>query len=586
MSTLLYVSYGYLTTKVEGNETSKKLSAVAKILEIEYSGGNESLSTDGSFIPGSVLTKTFTIKNHKKKPNEKGRVKVDYKIKLSNVINDFTRTEDLRYELYRDGTLISDDVFPTKDSVIAFNQRIEVGGTYNYKLKVYYDNSNENQIEDQGKIISANLTFEEEPAIKNIKILGNSSLKNNVIQNVGNEIVNLYTEDNMTIGYRVDSEGYYIESAGYWSNHALLVEDSNYKSTDFIKLANGGVFNFTVYNNKNTQEKVYYHFIQSNKDDATSLGIITVPANSKKRIQVNLPDSCSYIKISKSISDDVIVFLEQTVETIEYALEYDMIGKYNVKINEKGLGKNLVDETNYVNSNATTKKQAEYFLVSTGTNTGGIWFNIDESFEIGDKISFQAYINVVSFADETFGDSVTLRIWNATQRKWIYSGSNGGENSYSTRKVNTPKVLKLPNVELKSTNYNKGDKIQAVISRGGAKAGSNNVNFQVFYNTVMMEKGATCSTYEPYIVKVHNIFLDEPLRKVGDVYDYIDFKSRKVVRNVKVVNPNASTIETAYSALLESNNEDNEYIPKLAEIASYANLELRTDLKGELIIEY
>lgn len=40
--------------------------------------------------------------------------------------------------------------------------------------------------------------------------------------------------------------------------------------------------------------------------------------------------------------------------------------------------------------------------------------------------------------------------------------------------------------------------------------------------------------YEPYIEPVTtNIFLDEPLRKIGDYADYIDFKENKVVRTIK-----------------------------------------------------
>jgi len=34
---------------------------------------------------------------------------------------------------------------------------------------------------------------------------------------------------------------------------------------------------------------------------------------------------------------------------------------------------------------------------------------------------------------------------------------------------------------------------------------------------------------------VYNIYLDEPLRKIGNYVDYIDFANSKVVRNVKVV---------------------------------------------------
>lgn len=50
----------------------------------------------------------------------------------------------------------------------------------------------------------------------------------------------------------------------------------------------------------------------------------------------------------------------------------------------------------------------------------------------------------------------------------------------------------------------------------------------------LLEVGTTMPTsFEPYIAPVTtNIFLDEPLRKVGDYADYIDYDKQKVVRKV------------------------------------------------------
>lgn len=54
-----------------------------------------------------------------------------------------------------------------------------------------------------------------------------------------------------------------------------------------------------------------------------------------------------------------------------------------------------------------------------------------------------------------------------------------------------------------------------------------------YVDTFQLQKGATLTEYEPYIEPVTtNIYLDEPLRKIGDYADYIDFKNKKVVRNI------------------------------------------------------
>lgn len=71
------------------------------------------------------------------------------------------------------------------------------------------------------------------------------------------------------------------------------------------------------------------------------------------------------------------------------------------------------------------------------------------------------------------------------------------------------------------------------------------VNKAVDETTVQLEEGGEITSFEPYgyeiPVKVSNnteeiitnILLDEPLRKIGDYADYIDFGNQKVVRNIE-----------------------------------------------------
>lgn len=100
--------------------------------------------------------------------------------------------------------------------------------------------------------------------------------------------------------------------------------------------------------------------------------------------------------------------------------------------------------------------------------------------------------------------------------------------------------------------------------------------FKVYVNSVynnlkieniQIEKGSTPTSYEPYyegykipiIVSdgtnssTTNIYLDEPLRKVGDYADYIDYKEQKVYRNV-IVNDDSGeqTIENSYSGTTDT----------------------------------
>ena len=54
---------------------------------------------------------------------------------------------------------------------------------------------------------------------------------------------------------------------------------------------------------------------------------------------------------------------------------------------------------------------------------------------------------------------------------------------------------------------------------------------KITYN-VQIEEGTSATAYEEYKEKLTNIYLTEPLRKVGDTADYIDYANSKVVRNV------------------------------------------------------
>lgn len=62
-----------------------------------------------------------------------------------------------------------------------------------------------------------------------------------------------------------------------------------------------------------------------------------------------------------------------------------------------------------------------------------------------------------------------------------------------------------------------------------------NTNDMYFRNFQIQENSAI-TPYEPYIEPITtNIFLNEPLCKLGDYADYIDFKENKVVRNVREI---------------------------------------------------
>jgi hypothetical protein len=61
----------------------------------------------------------------------------------------------------------------------------------------------------------------------------------------------------------------------------------------------------------------------------------------------------------------------------------------------------------------------------------------------------------------------------------------------------------------------------------------NEIGTHAKFKNLMLEVGETATSYESYVEPATtNIYLNEPLRKIGNYADYLDYKNKKVVRNV------------------------------------------------------
>ena len=86
------------------------------------------------------------------------------------------------------------------------------------------------------------------------------------------------------------------------------------------------------------------------------------------------------------------------------------------------------------------------------------------------------------------------------------------------------------------------------------------------------------TSFEPYITPVTtNIFLDEPLRKVGDYADYVDFERQKVVRNVNMCGiEQAGGLITSYTNLnalqIAKKEDDVGYMNQSTSLSMLSNL--------------
>lgn len=155
--------------------------------------------------------------------------------------------------------------------------------------------------------------------------------------------------------------------------------------------------------------------------------------------------------------------------------------------------------------------EREFAYSKTTNNTHKSFY---EAFKIGKQYTLYCYIdNTQATGTACIRMSVGIKGGG-----WIYNQSGSitaGNKGYSRT------VFTIPD------NYN-GELNMQFQANGGT----------VIFADIMLVEGkynlATLPEYEPYYEPVTtNIYLNEPLRKIGDYVDYIDFKNKKVVRNIK-----------------------------------------------------
>ena len=99
----------------------------------------------------------------------------------------------------------------------------------------------------------------------------------------------------------------------------------------------------------------------------------------------------------------------------------------------------------------------------------------------------------------------------------------------------------------------------------------------IYLDTLQIEEGALQTSYEPY--GQYNILLTEPLRKIGDYVDYIDFKKQKIVRSVNVVDTTGYlTLEESLENLDEP-IEESIVLPKILTLKGDVNISVQTQVE-------
>lgn len=167
-----------------------------------------------------------------------------------------------------------------------------------------------------------------------------------------------------------------------------------------------------------------------------------------------------------------------------------------------------------------------YVLSTDGSSRYGYNLGVLEageytvSYELVDETDFPQYIYLryKNIYDNTWGSAVYLTTSRIEKKSYTFDAD--GESEYyfylasaAVNNLNTAKtrMQKLTNIQLE-----KGDNKTEYIENG---------TYRISIKVVDLEGNS--STF--------NLFLDEPLRSVNGISDYIDFKNQKVVRRVKEI---------------------------------------------------
>ncbi len=382
--------------------------------------------------------------------------------------------------------------------------------------------------------------------LSNYKIYGNSA-------KVG---LNLYQNMTFTDGYILSTDG-------------TPSENANYKVSDYLEVTPNETYISQMMNNYNatTGTPIRCWGYDENKNKISMLFENARFDVGMYENEFTVPENVKYIRISYRITDTGIEFYKKNIvdgesSRIEGIGNKVSIGnqiKYEIPITVTGKNIWTLDENVTLSNGVSYDKDTQVFTM----NNSGVLKSIrtfKEPIPVGSNVS------------------VTLKVLEGEFGKGslivggYHFGEKGSFQGYaSTGNVNEDLTGKVYTMETVSTTDTITD---LVVYIDGSFSVTTPIKFQVQF-----EFGAP-TEYEPYKEETYSIYLDEPLRCVGNACDYIDYISGKVVRNVGVES-DGTLVE-----LKESTSQDID-LPNIKLNKGISNIFVETDITPSNIqVEY
>ncbi len=329
-----------------------------------------------------------------------------------------------------------------------------------------------------------------------------------------------------------DGEDSYIEVVGLKPGTTIESKKFSVKNTGKNTVDNYDVILENVVNELDTYEDLTYELECTSSDGIECNGNSGVFPKGQEVLTTNTIDS--------GVTHSYILTLTyaETYTNQSYDMNKEISARVNIKDNLSNIKKFKIYGNSIQEGTPTPDNLVE--ILSVGDKTVNL-FNIDE------------YDNYIDISEYSIGDVLTISTKDEFYFK-IASSSGSGLTDGAVQFKGDSYTF-----EMTETFKNIG-KLYIITSKTWGPETKDNLKKQ----NVQLEKGSIRTSYEPYgkykiPIKVNdklvdNIYLDEPLRKVGNYSDYIDYENSKVVRNIHYNEINNTSIFGKSSSSTENFN--------------------------------
>ena len=311
-------------------------------------------------------------------------------------------------------------------------------------------------------------------------------------------------------------EGFISTSSGANQNSSTYVRTKDYFAFDISK-------NYYISSDSiDTSTTISWYFYDENKNFISRFVSYKNRTIGTSDCQVTIPTNAVFFRLAVLTTD---ITIKVQLEEGSTATEYEPYHKYDVSVTVHG--KNLFDKSKSNSVNIQEESATSYW--------GSLIFENKNVISMLKPNATYTISYDIECVEVPTGDNITIN--SAFAGIAFYSGASGYSSYFTYKSIqleagNTYHIEQTFTTDYKlydsSANYR-------FLAAGNRYYDENN---KAYYSTVIIrniqiEEGTTATSYELYKGKTtKHIYLDEPLRKIGDYADYIDFKNQKVVRNI------------------------------------------------------